>query len=361
MKIGIVGLPFSGKTSLFNALTGAVAPAAAAGKKEAHLAIVKVPDERLEKLAAIFQPQKKTPATIEYMDLSGLSADESKKGGFSDQFLGQIRTVDAILVIIRAFHNENVAHPLQTIDPARDLRLIQEEFILSDLSIVENRMKAIERQMRVRKTDQDQRELKLLEKFKTSLENLEPLRASTLSADEEPLIRGYQFLTLKPHIIAINIDEEDIRRTGEIKAGFAAQEAVAATVVLPLSAEIEMEIGQLDPAEADIFRRDAGIEQSAMEKLIRVSYDLLGLLSFFTVGEDEVRAWTIHHHTHAPQAAGKVHSDIERGFIRAEVVHYDDFIRHGSLAKCRSEAVLRLEGKEYIVKDGDIINFRFAI
>jgi ribosome-binding ATPase len=360
MKIGIVGLPFSGKTSLFTALTGAQAPAQS-GKKEAQHAIVKVPDARLDALDKIYQPRKKTPATIEYIDLSGLSADEQKKGGFSDQFLGQIRIVDAILVIVRLFDNENVPHPLRTINADRDLQLIQAEFILSDLSIIENRMGRLEKQMRVRKTDQDAREFALLEKFKEQIEQEKPLRDLVIAPQDELLIRGYQFLTLKPHIIVLNINEKDISAGQELTEPLKAWLQHEKTSIWPVSAQIEMEIGQLAAEEAEIFRKDAGISEAAMDKLIRASYELLGLMSFFTVGEDEVRAWTIKQYTPAPQAAGEIHSDIERGYIRAEVVSYNDFIARETMAKCRSDAVLHLEGKEYIVKDGDIINFRFAV
>jgi ribosome-binding ATPase len=362
MKIGIVGLPFSGKTTLFNALTGsAVSTSAyAMGKSEAQHSIVKVPDERLDKLYAIFQPKKNVPATIEYLDLSGISADENKKGGFSDQFLGQIRTVDAILLILRHHKNDNVPHPLNTVDPVRDLQWVQSEFILSDLAIIENRMERLKKQMRVRKTDQDVKEHSLLEKFKGYLEEEKPLRSLTLEAEDELMVRGYQFLTQKPLIVVINIDEKELAQEAQALQPFSAWIGQPRSVVLPISARIEMEIQQLPEEEARVFREDAGIKEAAMAKLIRASYDLLGLLSFFTVGEDETRAWTIPMHTKAPQAAGEIHSDIERGFIRAEVVGYQDFIDRGNMAKCRSDAVLRLEGKEYIVQDGDIINFRFA-
>ncbi len=360
MKIGIVGLPFSGKTTLFKALTGAAAEEMG-GKKEAHHAVVKVPDARLDRLFEVLQPKKKIPAVVEYLDLSGITAESQKRGTFSDQFLGQLRTVDAVLVIVRAFAHELVAHPLQSIDPDRDLRLVQEEFILSDLGIVENRMRTLEKQLRVHKNDHDVREYHLLEKFKSTLENAHPLRTLAISNEEEALIRGYQFLTLKPHILVINIDEKDIPRESEIKQAHGEWENIPHTTVVPISAELEMEIAQLEPAEAAAFLQDAGLQQPARDRLIRVCYELLGLLSFFTWNEDEVRAWAIRRNTHAPQAAGKVHSDMERGFIRAEVVHYDDFITRGSIAKCRSDAVLRLEGKDYIVKDGDMITFRFAV
>ena len=363
MKIGIVGLPLSGKTTLFNALTGSQVdtPSFMGAKAEAHPAIVHVPDERLDKLAEIFQPKKKTPASIEYIDLAGLSTSEQKKQGFSDQFLGQIRTVDAILVTVRAFKDENVPHPLNSVDPSRDLNLVEAEFLLSDLAIIENRMARLEKQLRVKKNDQDVRELAVLEKCKQNLEDEIPLRSLEFEPAEEWLIRGYQFLTLKPLIVVVNIDEDDIAKEDEVLAPFAEISSRPRTSVLAISAKIEMEIQQLSEEEAELFRSELGITQSAMGRLIRASYELLGLLSFFTVGSDEVRAWTIHRNTHAPQAGGAVHTDMEKGFIRAEVVHYDDFITRGSLAQCRSDGVLRLEGKDYIVKDGDIINFRFAV
>jgi len=363
MKIGIVGLPLSGKTTLFNALTGSQVDTAAfmGGKQEAHQAVIQVPDERLGKLTAIFNPQKETPATVDYIDLAGLSTGEQKKQGFSDQFLGQLRTVDAILTVVRSFTDENIPHPLNSIDPTRDLGIVESEFILSDLAIIENRMSRLEKQMRVKKQDQDVREYELLQKFKELLEEETPLRQIELSGEDEHLIRGYQFLTLKPLIVVVNIDENDIGNESRILEPFADVSSQRQTVVLPISAEIEMEIQQLSEDEAQVFRQDLGIEHSAMDKLIRTSYELLGLISFFTVGEDEVRAWTIRKNTRAPQAAGAVHTDMERGFIRAEVVSYNDFIARGSLAKCRTDGVLRLEGRDYIVKDGDIINFRFAV
>ena len=363
MKIGIVGLPLSGKTTLYNALTGSMADTTAfmGGKAEMHQAIIQVPDERLDKLNEIFRPKKKTPATIEYIDLAGISADSQKKQGFSDQFLGQIRTVDAIVIVLRSFKDENIPHPLDSIDPMRDLTIIEAEFILSDLGIVENRMSRLEKQMRVKKTDQDQKEFILLEKFKALLEEEKPLRQMNIAPEEELLIRGYQFLTLKPHIIVINIDENDIKISDSFLDKFRHVSNKKNTIVIPISANIEMEIHQLDDQEAKVFRQDLGIAISAMDRFVRTSYELLGLISFFTVGEDEVRAWTIGTQTPAPEAAGEIHSDIQRGFIRAEVVPFDEFIKRGTLAKCRSEGVLRLEGKEYIVKDGDIINFRFAV
>lgn len=362
MKIGIVGLPQSGKTTLFSALTGQQVELSGytGSKKEEHQAIIKVPDERLEQLDTIFSPSKKTPATVDYVDLSGLGISTQQKGGFSDQFLAQIRIVDAILIIVRVFQDENVLPPLETIDPFRDLDHVQAEFILADLAIVENRLERLERQMKSKKNDQDVREYALLQRLKKSLEEEIPLRQVQLEANEELLIRGYQFLTLKPLLIVPNIGENQINETDSLLESLCHWQESKIRIV-PISAQIEMEMQQLSKEEAEIFRNDLGITHSAMDVLIRTSYDLLGLISFFTVGEDEVRAWTISQGTKAPEAAGEIHSDMERGFIRAEVVFYDDFIQRESLPLCRKDGVLRLEGRDYIVKDGDIINFRFAV
>lgn len=363
MKIGIVGLSLSGKTTLFNALTGSQVDTTAfmSGKGDAHRAVISVPDERLEVLNDLFQPKKKTPATIEYIDLAGLSTTEQKKAGFSDQFLGQIRLVDAILVLVRHFKNDSVPHPLNTIDPVRDLSIIEAEFILSDLGIVENRMARLLKQMKAKKTDQDAREYELLERCKALLEEEKPLRNLSMSVEEQFLVRGYQFLTQKPLIICVNIGETDIHNDAALLTLFSVYQQAGQVTVLTVSAQIEMEIQQLTGEEAELFRSDLGIVDSAMGRLVRESYDLVGLISFFTVGSDEVRAWTIRRQTPAPLAAGAIHTDIERGFIRAEVVAYDEFIKRKTMALCRTDGVLRLEGKEYIVKDGDIINFRFAV
>ena len=361
MKIGIVGLGQSGKTTIFNALTGAQVDTGFSGKAEAHRAIVNVPDERIEQLNEIFQPKKKTPATIEYIDLAGIGASEQKKSGFSDQFLGQIRLVDAILVLVRAFKDDAIPHPLNSLDPRRDLNNVEAEFIISDLSIIENRMDRLQRQMKSKKIDSDVREHELLERCKAFLEEEKPLRHFEMTPDELMTVRGYQFLTQKPLIVGVNVGESDIADPEKVMAPFVGYLNDASATALAVSAQIEMEIRQLSEEEAEIFQSDLGITESAIARLIRASYDLMGLISYFTVGDDEVRAWTIQQNTKAPQAAGAIHTDFERGFIRAEIVHYDDFIQRKSLPQCKTDGVMRLEGKEYIVKDGDIINFRFAL
>jgi ribosome-binding ATPase len=363
MKIGIVGLPLSGKTELFEALTGGQAGSAASagGAGQERHAVIKVPDERLERLAGIFQPKKKTPASVEYVDFAGLQVSEEHKQGFSSQFLGTVKTMDALCVVVRAFANPGVPHPLETIDPVRDLRAVETEFILSDLSIIENRKEKLEKQIKAKKSDKDVRELGVLDKCQSFLEEEKPLRLLRFDKEDEVLIRGYKFLTQKPLIVAVNIDEGDIAREAEVRGRFGAWASQPDSDVLCLSAGIEREIQQLSAEEAAQFLRDFGIARSAMDRLIAVSYALMGLISFFTVGSDEVKAWTIRAGTRAAQAAGAVHSDIERGFIRAEVVGYDDFIARGSMIQCKNEGMVRLEGKDYPVSDGDIINFRFAV
>jgi len=327
MKIGIVGLPLSGKTELFEALTGGQAGSAGGGLE--RRAVIKVPDERLERLAAIFQPKKKTPATVEYVDFAGLPVSEERKQGFSNQFLGTVKTMDALCVVVRAFANPGVPHPLETIDPVRDLRAVETEFILSDLAIVENRKDKLEKQIKAKKSDKDVRELAVLETCRSFLEEEKPLRLLRFDKEDEVLIRGYKFLTQKPLIVAVNIDEGDIAREAEVRGQFGPWASQPDSDVLCLSARIEREIQQLSAEEAAQFLHDFGIARSAMDRLIAVSYALMWLIAFFTVGSDEVKAWTIRAGTRAAQAAGAVHSDIERGFIRAEVVGYEDFIARG--------------------------------
>jgi ribosome-binding ATPase len=358
VKICIVGLPLSGKSSLFGALTGA-SPDSAKGADP--LAMVKVPDERLEKLAEIFQPKKKTAAAIEFMELAGISTGENKKTGFSEQFLGKLRTADALLAVVRAFPDPAVSHPLDTIDPRRDLRNLEAEFLLSDLAIVENRIERLVKQIAAKKSDRDVRERDALEKCRTLLEAETPLRRGEFKAEEEVLLRGFRFLSQKPLIAVVNLGEDDIRRESELLVSFAPWAAQENTAVIGLSARLEQEIRQLSEDEARQFRADFGIARSALDRLIASAYRMMGLVSFFTVGGDEVKAWTVGEGTAAVRAAGVIHSDIERGFIRAEVVSYVDFAVHGSIAQCRTDGTLRLEGKEYPVRDGDIINFRFAI
>jgi len=360
VKICIVGPALSGKSALFGALTGA-SPDAAAAKGTDPLAVVKVPDERLEKLAALFEPRKKTAAAIEFLELAGVAAAEPRKADLSEQLLGKLRTADALLAVVRSFRDPCVPHPRKSVDARRDLAALEADFLLSDLAIVEGRIERLTKQVAAKKSDRDVRELAVLYKCRSLLEAETPLRCAAFKPDEEILLRGFRFLTQKPFIAVVNLDEDEIRREEEVLAPFAAWAARPNTAVIGLSARLEREIRQLPEADARSFRSDFGIESSALDRLIATAYRMMGLVSFFTVGSDEVKAWTIGEGTDAVRAAGVIHSDIARGFIRAEVVSYEDFVGRGDIAACRSEGTLRLEGKDYFVRDGDIINFRFAL
>ena len=364
MKIGIVGLPLSGKTELFEALTGAEGgpgPAFAAGNGQERRAVVKVPDERLDRLSSLFRPKKTTAAAVEYLDFAGLQVSEEGRQGFSNQFLGTARAADALLVVVRAFTDERVPHPLKAVDPVRDLRAVETEFVLSDLVLIESRMERLAKQAKSQKNERDLRELRLLERCRSFLEEERPLREFAFERDDELLVRGFRFLTQKPLIVVVNIDEGAISGEAEVRSLFGDRGAGAGTEILCLSARIEREIQQLSAEEASQFLKDFGLSHSARARLIATSFRLMGLISFFTVGEDEVKAWTVPAATRAVRAAGAIHSDIERGFIRAEVVSYDDFIVRESLVKCRTDGAVRLEGRDYPVSDGDIVNFRFAV
>jgi len=362
MNIGIIGLPYSGKTELFEALTGADAAAGVRpGSGAEHRAVVRVPDARLERLASVFRPRKKTAAVVEYVDFAGLDVSGRKGQGFSDEFLGKIRTADALLAVVRAFTDPAVPHPLDSIDPVRDLKTIEAELLLSDLGVIEARIARLGKELASKKPGGTPAELKALEKCRALLDAETPLRTVEWTKDEDTVLRGYRFLTRMPLIVAVNIDERDLAAPPAARGEFAPWLDKPRTSILGLSAKIEREIQQLEEGEARSFLEDFGLEEPARTRLIAESYRLLGRISFFTVGEDEVKAWTVRGATPAVLAAGAVHSDIARGFIRAEVVAYGDFIVRASLQDCRTDGALRLEGKDYPVADGDIINFRFAV
>jgi GTP-binding protein YchF len=361
MEIGIVGLPFSGKTTLFSTLTGMPVDLSHTGKIETHRGIVKVPDDRLDKLAEIVQPEKKVNATIEYIEVGGLESQDVSGKGFDPQFLQVLKTTDALCLVIQAFVNETVPHPSGSIDPARDIRMVESEFILSDLSILETRLAKLDKQIMQSKTDEDIRERELLKKCQVFLEEEKSLREMDFSEEERLKMRGFQFLSAKPLLIVLNYSESDISQEEQILQPLQHFTKKPKVDLTGLCAKVEQEISQLDEEDKQIFMDDLQITQSALDKLIQKSYDLLGLQSFFTMTDDECRAWTIRRGTNAHKAAGVVHSDMERGFIRAEVVHYNEFLETGSLSKCREKGTLRLEGKDYIVQDGDIVLFRFNV
>jgi GTP-binding protein YchF len=358
MRIGLFGFPMTGKSTLFELLTGQSAQAAR-GRGEAQIGIARVPDERLEKLTAMYSPKKKTPATIEYLDLAGMEKGEAAKV----LPLDQLRTADALAHVVRAFEDENLPHGEGALDPARDVATMETEFILADYGVVEKRIEKLELTVMKANKAEDKAELELMRRCLAELEAERPLRDLKLEESEQKTLRGYTLLSMKPLLIVVNAGEEDAGKLdgGADAFGLAEFEARDSVHVVALSAKIEAEIAQLDGEDAQVFRADLGISEPALDRMIRASYDLLGQMSFFTVGEDECRAWTIPRGTAARRAARSIHSDIERGFIRAETIAYDDLVAAGSWAACRDAGTLRLEGKEYVVADGDVINFRFNV
>jgi len=359
MKIGIIGLDQSGKTTLFHALTQGTA-GHAGGKKDANVSVVKVPDSRLDRLHELFPTARKVEATIEYLDVTGLSKGSTQRKGFQEQFLATIRNIDALVCVLRRFQDEMIPHSEGGIDPARDWTIIQDEFLFSDLSILENRIVKLEKDVKKTKDDVKCRELAALQKSMTALEAEKPLRIVDFDKEEAKILRGFQFLTAKPILLVLNVGEDELA-DDQLTQEWQAVAAGKNVKVLSLSAKIEMEIAQLEDDDKMMFQEELGINEPAVNKMIRHSYDLLGLVPFFTAGEKEVRAWTIKKNTRAQNAAGAIHSDIERGFIRAEVVEFEKLSELGSFAKCKEQGVLRLEGKEYIVQDGDVITYRFNV
>ncbi len=358
MKIALFGFPQTGKTTLFRLLTGFEPPAHAA-HGETQVAMAKVPDPRLPVLTEMYKPRKTVPATVEYLDLPAMEKGQAAKV----LPLDQLRTADALVHVVRAFEDENVPHVEGSVDPARDVALMETEFVLADHTVAERRIEKLQLSVQKTNRDEEKKELALIRRLLEALEAETPLRNLELTDAERALIRGYTFLSLKPLLIAVNAGEDDAGKLEQGAAAFGLEEIAARphTEVVALSAKIEHEIAQLDDADAASFRADLGIETSALDRMIRASYALLGRHSFFTVGEDEVRAWTIGVGTVARKAAGTIHSDIERGFIRAELVAYDDLIAAGSWSACRDKGTLRLEGKDYVMKDGDVVNFRFNV
>lgn len=357
MQIGLVGLQFSGKTTLFNTLTGKEETGFSQGD-EAVLEVVKVPDERLDKLTEIFNPKKKVNATIEIYDTPGLRMADDGKVRITSGFLNNVRNNDALFYVVRQFASDSVSHPMGDINPARDIEFLETEFLLSDLAFIESRLEKLRKDYQKNKDDKIKRELELMEKCLAHTEEELPLRTIDFSDEELKLLSGYQMLTQKKLAIAVNFDENSIAEADKILEEIKSNLKDDSITLIAFSAQIEYELSKLDEEDKAEFMSDYGIKESALEKILRTSYEILGLQSFFTVGKDECRAWTIKRNYTAQQAAGVIHTDFFNRFIRAEVVHYNDFIEYGSFAKCKDAGAWRLEGKDYIVKDGDILNIR---
>ncbi len=358
MQIGIVGLPYSGKSTLFQTITKTHIDTGSVTKSESHQAVIKVPDQRLDKLTEKFNPKKKVNAAIEFVDVVGLQKGDSGSTQFSSNFLSKVKTNDALIQVVRLFSNESVPHPEGSINLMRDINSFETEFIISDLTIVEKRLESVKKQILKTKDENLKREVPVLEKCNEILQSEKPLRDAGLNKDDLLVLKTYQLLSAKPMLIALNFDESQIKETEKYIEQLIKNKLGHNTKAISFFGQIEKEMSELSEEEAKVFMSEYGIEESALNSIIREAYNILGLQSFFTVGEDECRAWTIKKGMNAQQAAGEIHSDFFDKFIRAEVVHYDDFIKHGSFAKAKETGTWRLEGKEYIVKDGDIISVR---
>ena len=361
LKCGIVGLPLCGKSTVFNVITraGAEVKTYASGKTEPNRALVSVPDARFDKLVEIFSPKKVTPATVEFVDLAGLSRDASKGAGLGNSFLSFVAESDALLHVVRLFENGDVPHPEETIDPLRDWQIVETELIYRDLGVIENRISRLS--AKKKSTPEETAEIELLKKLQDHLMEERPLREFALTDEQRRSLTGFAFLTLKPELVVLNLDES---QTGKVEGAEKLEAALREKGLdsVRIFGSLEMDLALLEPAEQAEFMKDLSIEELGRDRLIHKAYSLLGLISFFTSGPDEVRAWTLHDGANAVAAAGAIHSDLARGFIRAQVVAYDDFIACGaSLTTCRDKGLLRLEGKEYPVKDGDMIEIRFNV
>ncbi len=357
LRIAIVGLPGSGKTSLFRALTSA-AVAGAPGKKEIHVGQAKVPDRRLDQLHRWFDGRE-VHALVEYVDSAGFGGGAAPRSAFDDRMLGELRSCDALMQTLRHFPAPGMSAP----QPVRDFHTADQEFMLSDHVILEGRLHRLRKDFsKLPDRAAASREIELLERCLKSLADGQPLRRVGISPEEAALLRSYQPLSLKPQLAVLNVAEEDIRREAGLLDQYRPEIESAGAELTAVCASIEMEIAQLDAASAGEFMQDLGITESALDRVIRASYHLLGMISFFTIGRDECRAWAVRRNALAREAAGAVHSDMERGFIRAEVVHFDDLAAcDGSIAACRSQGLMRTEGKDYPMQDGDVIEFRFAV
>ena len=366
MELTIIGLPKSGKTTLFNGVTRGHADtsAFATGTEQPNLGIVKVPDPRLESLEALFKPKRTVSAEVQYVDLPGGTVQRGDQSAIAGETLNLLQRADALVEVVRAFDDLSVPHPEGTIDPERDIQAMDLELAFADLAILERRGQRLEASLKGAKSserDQALKEHHLLARLKEKLEQEVPIRQQHLEAEEAKLLEGYQFLTAKPLLVVLNVGEEQASDTDTLAAQMAPQFDGPGRALTALCGKLEMELAQLEGEEEREFRASLGVEESALHRMVRLSYDVLGLIAFFSYASQEVRAWSVPKGTPAAQAAGKIHTDMERGFIRAEVVAYDDLMGLGSLAEARRHGRLRLEGRVYQVCDGDVITFLFNV
>ena len=365
MQLGIIGLARSGKTTVFNAVTrGAAQVGAYSASTQPNVGVVNVPDERVDRLALLYRPKKTNYATIQYVDFPAAGESFGKGDGPAGKFINDLTRMNALIHVVRAFEDETVPHPEVTIDPARDIATMDLELAFADLAIIEKRLQRIEAEMRSIKAgerDALQRTKDVLLRLKTGLEAEQPIREQALTAEDWKSLEGSAFLTAIPLLIVVNVDEDELSQRGDLEAEYRSQHQAAGRDVAVFCGKFEMELNDLGEEEAAEFRASVGVTESGMAGAIRMSYQLLGLISFLTAGPDECRAWTVASGSTAPEAAGKIHSDLKRGFIRAEVIRFEDLIAAGSEAEAKKRGLLRTEGKQYVVHDGDVLNILFNV
>jgi len=366
IDVGIIGPGKSGKTTIFNALTAGRADTGGfvSDGLAAHIGVAKVPEPRLKTLANMLQPKRVVPAEVRYIDVGASVKSLATGKGIGGELLNQLGNADALISVVRAFTDESILHPEGSLDVERDIATMNMELVFSDLAIIERRLERIETSLKGAKPPERQailHEQETLMQFKGELEKDIPIRALSLAVGDARLFAGYQFLSAKPLLIVVNIGEEQLPKAADLEADLNSRHAQEKSRIIALCGKLEMELGQLDEAAAAEFRADFGLAESGLDRVIKQSYELLGLVSFFSTASGEVKAWSIPHGTSAVKAAGKIHSDMERGFIRAEVTGFNDLVRCGSLAEARKQGRLRLEGKDYIVQDGDVITFLFNV